>query len=185
VTVTGSRVRAALGLRSTWFQVGVLALGAPTTPLTYGTGIALSGTARGCTSVELQQLDPTGGWKTISTMTPRDGAVAPKIKPSQSSQFRLVVGKIASDPVPVAVAPSVRLHAPADLSGFWGIVKPRAAGTTVTIQRQAGSSWRTIASMKTTSQGRFALSRAVTPGTYRARVSSKGFAPGLSKPVTL
>jgi len=185
VTVTGSRVRAALGLRSTWFQVGVLALGAPATPLTYGTATALSGTARGCTSVELQQLDPAAGWKTVSTMTPRGGAVAPKIKPSQSSQFRLVVGKIASDPVPVAVAPSVRLHAPADLTGFWGLVKPRAAGTTVTIQRQAGSAWRSVASAKTTAQGRFTVSRAVTPGTYRAKVAAKGFAAGLSKPVTI
>jgi SpoIID/LytB domain protein len=183
-TVTGSQVRVALGLRSTWFQVGVLALGAPATPLTYGTATALNGTARGCTSVELQQLDP-GGWKTVSTMTPRGGSVAPKIKPSQSSRFRLVVGKIASSPVSVAVAPSVRLHAPADLTGFWGTVKPRTAGTTVTIQRQAGPGWRVIARVKTTAQGRFTLSRAVTAGTYRARVAAQGFAPGLSKPVTL
>ena len=184
-TVTGSQIRSALGLRSTWFQVGVLALGAPAAPLTYGSATVLSGTARGCTSVELQQLDPAGGWKTVSTMTPRGGAVAPKIKPSQSSQFRLVVGKIASDPVPVAVAPSVRLHAPADLTGFWGTVKPRSAGMTVAIQRQAGSAWRAIARVKTTANGRFTLSRTVTPGTYRARVSTKGFAPGVSKPVSL
>jgi stage II sporulation protein D len=184
-TATGSQVRSALGLRSTWFQVGVLALGAPATPLTYGSGTALTGTARGCTSVELQQLDPGVGWKTVSTLTPRGGAIAPKIKPTQSSQFRLVVGKIASDAVAVAVAPSVRLHAPADLSGFWGTVKPRTAGTTVTIQRQAGSAWRVVASVKTTAQGRFTVSRAVTPGTYRARVATKGMAPGLSKPVTL
>jgi stage II sporulation protein D len=184
-TATGSEVRSALGLRSTWFQVGVLALGAPSTPLTYGTTTALSGTARGCTSVELQQLDSTGVWKTVSTLSPRGGAVAPKVRPSQSSQFRLLVGKIASDAVPVAVAPSVRLHAPGDLTGFWGTVKPRAAGTTVTVQRQAGSAWRAVASVKTTAKGRFTLSRAVTPGTYRARVAAKGFAPGLSKPVTI
>ena len=112
VTATGSEVRSALGLRSTWFQVGVLALGAPSTPLTYGTATALSGTARGVSSVDLQQLDPGGGWKTVSKLTPRGGAVAPKVRPSQSSRFRLVVGTIASDAVRVAVAPSVRLHAP-------------------------------------------------------------------------
>jgi len=55
----------------------------------------------------------------------------------------------------------------------------------VTIQRQAGSAWRAVASVKTTAQGRFTLSRAVTPGIYRARVAAKGFAPGLSKPVSL
>jgi len=185
VTATGSEVRSALGLRSSWFQVGVLALAAPSTPLTYGTATALIGTARGVGSVELQQLDPTGAWKTVSKLTPRGGAVAPKVRPSQSSQFRLVVGTIASDAVPVAVAPSVRLHAPADLTGFWGTVKPREAGTTVTVQRQAGSAWRVVASVKTTAQGRFTLTRAVTAGTYRARVAAKGFAPGLSKPVTV
>src|SRR6266550_4113763 len=68
-TATGSEVRSALGLRSTWFQVGVLALGAPATPLTYGTTTALSGTARGVGSVELQQF-VAGGWKTVSTLTP-------------------------------------------------------------------------------------------------------------------
>ena len=184
-TATGSQVRTALGLRSTWFQVGVLVLGAPATPLTYGSATALSGTARGCTSVELQQLDLAGGWKTVSTMTPRGGAIAPKIKPAQTSRFRLVVGKIASDPISVAVAPSVRLFAPADLTGFWGTVKPRATGTTVTIQRQAGSAWRAMARVKTTAQGRFTLTRVLTPGTYRARVSTRGMAPGVSKPVTL
>jgi stage II sporulation protein D len=185
VTATGSEVRSALGLRSTWFQVGVLALGAPTTPVTYGTATALSGTARGVSSVDLQQLDPTGTWKTVSKLTPRGGAVAPKVRPSQSSRFRLAVGTIASDAVAVAVAPSVRLHAPADLTGFWGTVRPGAAATTVTIQRRVGSAWRVVASVKTTAQGRFTLTRVVAPGTYRARVAAKGFAPGLSKPVTL
>src|SRR5256886_8538242 len=185
VTATGNEVRSALGLRSTWFQVGVLALGAPSAPLTYGTATALSGTARGVGSVELQQLDPTGGWKTVSTLTPHGGTVAPRVKPSQSSRFRLVVGTIASDAVPVAVAPSVRLHVPAQLTGFWGTVKPGTAGTTVTIQRQAGPAWRVVSSVKTTAQGRFTLPRVVAPGTYRARVAAKGFAAGLSKPVTV
>jgi hypothetical protein len=39
--------------------------------------------------------------------------------------------------------------------------------------------------VKTTAQGRFTVSRAVTPGTYRAKVAAKGFAAGLSKPVTI
>jgi stage II sporulation protein D len=185
VTATGGEVRSALGLRSTWFQVGVLALGAPATPLTYGMATALSGTARGVSSVELQQLGSAGDWQTVSTLTPRGGSVAPKVRPEQSSQFRLVVGKIASDAVSVAVAPSVRLHVPAQLTGFWGTVKPRTAGTTVTVQRQAGTAWRMVARVMTTAQGRFTVSRTVVPGTYRVRVSVKGFAPGLSKPVTV
>ncbi|MGN6430867.1 MAG: SpoIID/LytB domain-containing protein [Gaiellaceae bacterium] len=184
-TATGSQVRAALGLRSTWFQVGVLALGAPAMPVTYGNSAALTGTARGVTSVELQQLDSSGGWKTVTQMTPRGGTVTPKVKPAQSSRFRLVADNIASAAVAVSVAPTVRLHIPAVQTGFWGTVRPGVAGTTVTIQRRAGSAWRVVANVKTTANGRFTLSRAVGPGTYRARVSAKGFAIGLSKPVTV
>jgi hypothetical protein len=55
----------------------------------------------------------------------------------------------------------------------------------VTLQRQAGSAWRSVAGAKTTAQGRFTVTRAVLPGTYRVRVLAKGFAPGLSKPVTV
>ena len=183
-TATGAEVRSALGLRSTWFQVGVLALGAPATPLTYGTTTALSGIARGVGSVELQQF-AAGGWKTVSTLTPHGGTVAPRVKPGQSCRFRLVAGTIASDAVPVAVAPSVALHVPPALTGFWGAVRPGAAGTTVTVQRQVGSAWRVVASVKTTGQGRFTIPRTVLPGTYRARVSAKGFAPGLSKPINV
>jgi stage II sporulation protein D len=182
-TVTGTGVRSALGLRSTWFQVGVLSLGAPAVPVTYGTAAALTGTARGIPSVDLQEQGADGSWKTVTTLTPRGGAVAPKVKPDKSSKFRLVVGTIASDSVPVAVAPSVRLHIPPALTGFWGTVKPAGAGTTVTVQRQAGSASRAVVQLKTTAQGRFTVARTVAPGTYRVRVSAKGFAPGFSKPV--
>jgi stage II sporulation protein D len=184
-TVTGADVRSALGLRSTWFQVGVLSLGAPAAPVTYGTATALTGTARGVSSVDLQQRGADGDWKTLATLTPRGGTVAPKVKPDQSSKFRLIVGEIASDPVAVAVAPSVRLHIPPALAGFWGTVKPGAAGTTVSIQRQAGSAWRQVVTVTTTAQGKFTVSRTVAPGTYRARVAAKGFAPGFSQPVTV
>ncbi|HYY64971.1 MAG TPA: SpoIID/LytB domain-containing protein [Gaiellaceae bacterium] len=184
-SVTGVAVRSALGLRSTWFQIGVLSLGAPAVPVTYGSSAALTGTARGVPSVDLQEQDAGGSWKTTATLKPRGGAVAPKVKPDQSSKFRLVVGTIASDPVPVAVAPSVRLHIPPALTGFWGTVKPAALAATVTVQRQAGTAWRPVVQLKTTPQGRFTVGRTVPPGTYRVRVAAKGFAPGFSKPVTV
>jgi hypothetical protein len=119
-------------------------------------------------------------------LKPRGGTIAPKVKPTQSSRFRLVADNtIASDPVAVSVAPTASLHIPAVLTGFWGTVRPGLSGTTVTIQRQAGSAWRVVANVKTTANGRFTISRAVGPGTYRARVSARGFAIGLSKPVTV
>jgi 5-hydroxyisourate hydrolase-like protein (transthyretin family) len=88
--------------------------------------------------------------------------------------------------VAVAVSRSVRLHVPNDLSGFWGTVKPLAAGIPVRIQRQAGSAWRTIAGAATTAQGRFTIARNVLPGTYRVRIAAgAGFATSVSKPITV
>jgi stage II sporulation protein D len=183
-TVEGPKARTALGLRSTWFRVGVLALGAPTTPVAYGTAAFLPGTARGVGKVELQQREIGGAWETVARLTPRGGSVAPKVKPSASSRFRLTVGEISSVPVAVSVSRSIRLHIPNDLSGFWGTIKPASTGAVVRIQRQAGAAWRTIATARTADRGRFTVSRTVGPGTYRARVSAgAGFVTGFSKPV--
>jgi stage II sporulation protein D len=184
--VDGNAVRSALGLRSTWFRVGVLALGAPPQPVAYGTATALPGKARGVGAVQLQQRSPGEGWQTVATLTPKGGAVEPKVRLKSSSRFRLAVGTIATAPVAVAVSRSVRLHVPNDLSGFWGTVKPLAAGIPVRIQRQAGSAWRTIAGATTTAQGRFTIARNVLPGTYRVRIAAgAGFATSVSKPITV
>jgi stage II sporulation protein D len=185
VEVEGPKVRRAFGLRSTWFQVGVLALAAPATPIAYGTATSLAGTARGVAKVDLQQRSGDGAWKLVGTLKPRGGAVAPKVKPQSSTRYRLVFGTIVSDSVPVFVAPAVRLHAPLDLSGFWGTVKPVAAGVSVTVQRQTASGWAPLARTKTNALGKFTISRPVVAGTYRARVAAKGFAIGFSQPVTV
>jgi stage II sporulation protein D len=184
-TAAGPALRVALGLRSTWFRVGVLVLGAPAKPVTYGSAAALSGIARGVSSVELQQRAGSGAWETVTKLTPKGGTIAPKVKPGSSSKFRLLFGSIASAPVGVAVSPSVRLHVPADLSGFWGTVKPLGPGASVQVQRQAGLGWRPVAVAPTNANGRFTIARPVGSGTYRARVVVKGFAPGFSRPVTI
>src|SRR5436305_9815729 len=57
VTIAGSELRQRLGVRSTWFSVGVLALNAPTTPVVYGARSRLTGVARGLSNAQLQQLD--------------------------------------------------------------------------------------------------------------------------------
>ncbi len=183
-TVDATDVRTKLGLRSTWFRVGVLALGAPPGPVAYGTSAVLPGKARGVGSVELQQGGP-GGWQTVATLTPRGGTVEPKMKLKGSSKFRLAVGTIATSPVMVAVSRSARLHVPNDSTGFWGTVRPATAGVAVQIQKQAGSAWRTIVVTKTAATGRFTVARTVLPGTYRVRIpAGGGFATTLSKPLT-
>ena len=53
-TVSGSSVRAALGLRSTWFTMGTLSLTQPGRSLEYGTQTRLVGLARGIPQVTLE-----------------------------------------------------------------------------------------------------------------------------------
>ena len=57
-TLTGTDVRLALGLRSTWFQVGWLTLVPSPSPVVYGRQGTLDGIARGLAGVTLQAKTP-------------------------------------------------------------------------------------------------------------------------------
>src|SRR4051794_168271 len=74
VSIAGATVRQRLGVRSTWFTVGVLSLSAPTSAVVYGSRAQLSGIARGLPSATLQQLDGTA-WKDVGAVkATKDGA---------------------------------------------------------------------------------------------------------------
>jgi hypothetical protein len=55
----------------------------------------------------------------------------------------------------------------------------------VTVQRQVGAGWRVALRVQTTAQGRYVAAMDPVPGTYRARVLTKGLAPGFSRPVAV
>ena len=54
-TMTGTDVRAALGLRSTWFRIGVLALDRSREGVPYGSPVTLTGLGRGLADLRLEQ----------------------------------------------------------------------------------------------------------------------------------
>jgi len=107
------------------------------------------------------------------------------VKPTISTQYRLASGTIAAAAVRVPVASLVRLSAPQTPTPdqLSGLVRPGAlAGVTVWIQRQDGEAWRTVAQTTVSADGTFLASLPVTPGAYRARVSSgRGFVAGTSQ----
>jgi stage II sporulation protein D len=107
--VKGGDVRRLLGLRSTWFRVGMLALARPDAPLEPGHQLTLSGIARALTGVTLEQ-QPTGqGWAPLAPVKPNSsGSFAVAVKPGTTTRYRLAAGTARSTPIRVVVS-----HSPA------------------------------------------------------------------------
>ena len=180
VVVNGATVRTRLGVRSTWFTVGVLSLSAPSAAVTYGSRAQLSGVARGLKGAMLQQLDGTS-WQDVGAVkAAKDGSVTLSIKPPVTTRYRLATGKVSAPPIRVPVAPLVRFYAPRTPDQLTGYVRPLAlAGSKVLIQRQQGPGWVTAASTTVAADGSFLAKLQLVDGVYRARVGSgRGYVAG-------
>jgi stage II sporulation protein D len=182
LAVQGADLRRRLGLRSTWFSVGVLSLTAPPQPIVYGGRGKLTGVARGLTETQLQRLDGDS-WTAVATVeADKDGGVTALVKPTVTTRYRLSSGKVTAESVRVPVAPLARFYParrPDQLSGY---VRPASlAGTTVLIQRQQGTAWPTVGEATVEANGDFLAKLQLTTGVYRVRVSSgHGFVVGFS-----
>ena len=187
VLVPGDVVRTKLGLRSTWFRVGVLTLEPPTVPLEYGGKLKLKGVARGAGSqVTLEQRVSGALWEPAARLKPgAGGAVVATIKPAVSTDYRLSASvKLFGAPVRVSVAPRIRLTPATVATALRGLVRPVLPGARVDIQRLDGSSWRAVGTASVDDAGAFEARLELTPGTYRARVAPghglvAGFSPAL------
>jgi stage II sporulation protein D len=173
ITIPGTDVRSRLGMRSTWFSVGVLSLSAPPTPVVYGSRARLAGVARGLSSAVLQQLDGAS-WKDLAAArAAKDGSVTLTIKPTVTTRYRLATGKVSAPAVRVPVAPLVRFSTPRTPDQLSGYVRPLSlAGVTVLIQRQSGPGWVTAARSTVAADGSFLAKLQLTDGVYRATVGS-------------
>ena len=108
----GTMLRKRLGLRSTWFTVGVLSLSAPSTPVVYGSRVRLNGIARGVGQAMLQQLQGSA-WTAVGTVKAGDaGTLSFVVKPTVTTRYRLTSGKVVAASVRVPVAPLARSRKP-------------------------------------------------------------------------
>src|SRR5919198_4190105 len=181
-TLTGAAVRRALGLRSTWFQIGMLSLTPPTAPVVFGSQAKLTGFARGLARVTLESRPYGGRWKPLAPLVPKNGQITATLSPKISTEYRLSSGDIRSGTVRLSVAPLVRIFVSADRFSLSGLARPVLGNSTVQIQKLAQAGWTTLARTKTGANGDFSANVDVTPGVYRARVvPGRGFAPGVSK----
>ena len=187
--VDGNGVRRALGLRSTYFSVGVLSLPKPSGPaVVFGSRVTLTGVARGVGPTSLQRRAAgEERWAAVRAVKPKpDGTFSVTDKPSISAQYRLAISGAATAAVDVAVAPLVRLRATADGTGLRGVVRPLAPGAPVVIQRLVQGRWPTVARATVTASGEFETTLRLSAGTYRARTPARnGFAAGVSPPLVV
>jgi SpoIID/LytB domain protein len=186
-TVTGSDLRRALNLRSTWFRIGVLSLANPEAPVTFGKKVSLSGVARSLPSVRLDQRQPGSAWQPIGPVSPGPGgAVTIRTKPSAPTDYRLRSGTVRSTIAHVSVAPLVRFQGMPAAGKLRGYARPVFPGASVAVQRFNGSSWRTVARATIDANGSFEATVNLVPGEYRARLApGRGFVPGVSPTLTV
>jgi stage II sporulation protein D len=180
LSVSGPDIRRALGLRSTWFRIGVLSLLRPAEPATYGVQLALTGFARGVGGVSLEQRPLGGTWERVRRVRPApDGAFTVTAKPKATADFRLAASGIKAAPVRIPVAPLLRFYPATGRTALGGRMRPILPGTRVEIQRLAGSAWETVATTAVDAHGDFEVRLRLTPGTYRGRAApGHGLVPG-------
>ncbi len=202
VRITPARLRAALGLRSSWFDIGVLSLARPSLPVSSGGKVTLNGLVRGFANAQLEQRTATG-WAPLAGALPGvDGQFSFTTKVLASSDFRLSSGPglgspaagsaaaatptavtpAAGSPVTggilsVPVSPRVKLLPALDLTGLSGVLKPAVAagGSVIEIQFDGsgtGTSWSPVATATVGADGSFSATLPVLGGSYRAVLPS-------------
>jgi stage II sporulation protein D len=175
-------LRRLLGLKSTWFTVGVLSLSGPGAAVAYGSSTRLSGVARAVAGVLLEQR-VNGSWQALGGVKPAtDGSLSVSVAPKVTTVYRLATGKLAAAAARVPVAPVVHLLTPRTPTGLRGTVRPLLTGTPVAVQRQQqGTRWVTVARASVNAAGAFDARLQLTSGTYRARVpAGHGLVSGVS-----
>jgi stage II sporulation protein D len=174
-TLTAAQVQKALGLRSTWFSVGVLALDPlPATTVTFGSPVLLTGLGRGLDDAMLESRTPgTTSWTPVRPLAAgADGSFAVAIKAAAPAEYRASSGGAATPTTTLVVAPKVNLKIAGGWTGFAGAVRPKLKDAPVQVQALGASgAWSTLARTTVTATGSFAATLPVSPGTYRARVA--------------
>jgi len=181
-SATGSEVRRALDLRSSWFRVGVLSLATPDAPVTFGGRVSLSGVARSLPAVQLEQREGREAWRALGPVNRGpNGSVTVAARPKATTDYRLASGAARSRLAHVAVAPLVRFRGMKNATTLRGFARPLFPGASVAVQRLDGSKWTTVVRARIDETGHFDAQLTLAPGDYRARLApGHGFVPGVS-----
>jgi stage II sporulation protein D len=109
-SVGGAATQSALGLRSTWFSVGVLSLQppAPNLPVASSTTVMLTGVVRGVRGVVVQQRTVGRPWTQLKSIAPAaaTGAFHLAVRPKVTTDYRLATAADAAAFVRIRVSPN-------------------------------------------------------------------------------
>jgi SpoIID/LytB domain protein len=184
-TFTGAQVRAALGLRSTWFTPVLLALQPQAKTMTYGGAVSLTGFARGAAALSLEAKTAVGDWSAAGDLTlGADGSFSTIVRPQATTSYRLAWAGARTGLARISVAP--RVDASISPAAASGTIHPAVAGAVVQLQRQAGTSWTTVSAGTTDAAGAWRFPGPLQAGAYRVRSApGHGLVPGVSASTTL
>ncbi|MDX6468404.1 MAG: stage sporulation protein [Gaiellaceae bacterium] len=182
LAVAGTKLRDALGLRSTWFSVGILSLAAPvpSAPLVYGSSITLAGVVRGISGVTFEARPSSTTWQPVGPVTPSlDGRVSLTATPTITTDYRLATPAAAAGYVRVKVMPLVTLGS---VTGgvVQGTESPVLPDAPVQVQTQnADLTWTLLTQGTVAADGTFSVPATIPPGaTVRVVVTpGRGYAP--------
>jgi stage II sporulation protein D len=182
LTVPATTLRSAIGLRSTWFTVGLLALTPPQplAPVAYGSRVSLASVVRGLQAVTLEQKPAGGTWTAVKPVG--SGSTQVTAAPTANTAYRLATTTVASGAVTIRVMPTVTI-ASASTTGVTGTINPALPNVTVDVQTQnADLSWTSVGTGFTAADGTFTVQLSAPAGTAVRVVASPttGYAPGAS-----
>jgi stage II sporulation protein D len=178
--VSAATLRAAIGLRSTWFTVGVMSLSAPvpSAPVAYGTPLTLIGTVRGVPGVTLEQRVSGGTWQSVGPVA--SGLLKLTQRPTITTDYRLATTIAAAAFVRIRVAPAIQVTS-FTTTAITGSELPVLPSAPVEVQQQSpDGTWTTVASGIVNDDGTFSVPVALASGgTYRVSVGpATGYAAG-------
>jgi stage II sporulation protein D len=181
-TVPATQLRTAIGLRSTWFTVGLLSLTPPqpAAPVVYGAKVPLSSVVRGFSGVTLEQKPSGGEWTPVRTLASAAGSV--QVAPTITTDYRLATPTVAAGSVRIKVAPAVAMTT-ATPTGVAGTEQPVLMGITVSLQQQnSDSTWTTLGTAPVAADGTYTIPATLTDGaTVRVvTTASGGYTAGTS-----
>jgi stage II sporulation protein D len=167
-SISASRFQVALGLRSTWFRIGVMNLKTAQRQVALGSRTKLTGLARGVGNAWLERKPEGGMWTRFRDLAPAaDGTFSTFVRPRVATAYRVASRRGKGAGVRVLVTARVNFYKVTSRSLLEGIVQPLLPRASVVIQRRSGTRWMTVAEGQTRASGEFSIRLALRPGVYR------------------